>query len=171
MTDASSETPQPEIRFYHLHGTDMAHALGTLLQVCVSRNWRAQVVSDRGDYLQSLDTYLWGHATGTEGQESFLVHSIAGSMEDGKHDAIHPILLSNAVVDTNTPYALFMLHGSDTDDFMGAELICRVFDGMDTDSVEHARALWKKYDSDGYHLTYWQQEGGKWVKKAESNDP
>ena len=174
MTDTPQST-QPEIRFYHLQGTDMSHALGTLLDVCVSRDWRALVVSNRGDYLQALDTYLWGH----NGGESFLAHSIAGSMDKGAHDAMHPILLSGTVVDTNNPYALFMLHGSDSDDFApssagqfaGAELVCRVFDGMDTDSVEHARDLWKKYDDAGNHLTYWQQESGKWVKKAESNNP
>ena len=172
MTDS---TPQPEIRFYHLQGTDMSHALGALLDVCVSRHWRALVVSDNDGYLQSLDGYLWGH----NGGESFLAHSIVGSIDNGAHDAIHPILLGDAVVNTNNPYALFMLHGSDSDDFApssagqfaGAELVCRVFDGADTDSVEHARELWKKYDDVGHHLTYWQQESGKWVKKAESNNP
>ena len=166
MTD-STPNLSPEIRFYHLQGTDMSHALGALLDVCITRNWRALVVSDNDGYLHSLDGYLWGH----NGGESFLAHSVVGSIDNGAHDGMHPILLGDAVVDTNNPYALFMLHGSDSDDFAGAELICRVFDGADTDSVEHARTLWKKYDDAGNHLTYWQQESGKWVKKAEANNP
>ena len=173
-SDSSADTPidtKPEIRFYHLQGTDMADALGKLLHVCVSRDWRALVVSDRGDYLQSLDTHLWGHNRGAGGGDSFLAHSLVGSIENGAHDGIHPILLSDTVIDTNSPYALFMLHGSDTDDFMGAELICRIFEGADTDSVDHARDVWKKYDNDGYYVTYWQQEKGSWVKKAEANNP
>ena len=161
-----TDNKQPEIRFYHLVGTDMSDAIAKLLHVCMGRDWRAVVVSDNDAYLQSLDGYLWGY-----GDNTFLAHSRAGSIKGGECDNVHPILLSNGVTGTNSPYALFMTHTSDTDDFSGAELICRMFEGHDEVSVNHARVLWKRYADAGYHLTYWQQEGGSWVKKTEANTP
>ena len=45
-----------------------------------------------------------------------------------------------------------------------------MFDGHDPDAVTEARAAWKAL-RDGNELTYWQQDGGRWEKKAVSLTP
>lgn len=160
---------QLEIRFYHLKHTSVEAALVRLLSVCVNRGWHALVVSDSDAFLETIDATLWL-------QEDFIPHAVAGQMHQGKYDALNPILLCNTLCNDNNPHALFLLHEADTnsedkDNFVGAGLVCHLFDGRDGDNVNTARTFWKRYLDRGYHLTYWQQDNKTWVKKSESNIP
>ena len=38
--------------------------------------------------------------------------------------------------------------------------------GEDPEAVDEARAAWKTIKALGHPATYWQQDSGRWVKKA-----
>ena len=48
------------------------------------------------------------------------------------------------------------------------ERVCILFDGADQVALERARNQWRDLTKAGVAAQYWAEEGGRWVKKAES---
>jgi DNA polymerase-3 subunit chi len=147
-----------EIRFYHLQRTKLAAALPKMLEMCLSRRWRALVLAEKSDQVIALSEALW-----TYDPASFLPH---GEARDG-HAAQQPIWLTHEDENPNEATVLFLTHGSNSESIGRYDLVCRLFDGTDDQAVAAARVCWKQEESEGHHLTYWQQTERGWEKKAE----
>jgi len=64
-----------EIRFYHLQRTKLEAALPKMLELCLSRDWRAVVRAPDPQQVTEMSEWLW-----TYDPRSFLPH---GAAEDG----------------------------------------------------------------------------------------
>ncbi|OUD10780.1 DNA polymerase III subunit chi [Marivivens niveibacter] len=147
--------------FYHLTEDSLEHALPILLGKALEAGWRVEVRGTDPDRLARLDVELWKGAG-----PSFLPHGIAG----GPHDADQPILLTTAVNNTNNASCIVSVHGAvlSSEEVKTADRAMVVFDGHDGTSVQIARDAWKQLTGAGTTAQYWAQEGGRWVKKAET---
>lgn len=54
------------------------------------------------------------------------------------------------------------------DEVAALERVCVLFDGADNAAVETARNQWRTLTEQGAEAQYWAEEGGRWIKKAES---
>jgi DNA polymerase-3 subunit chi len=151
-----------EIRFYHLQRTALEQALPRMLEMCLTRDWRAIVMAGSPERVRALSEHLWSYE-----ERSFLPH---GDASDG-HAAQQPIWLTDAEENPNDAGVLFLTDGAERASLAGFDLVCRLFDGRDTDAVAAARTRWKVEEADGHHLTYWQQTDRGWEKKAERGAP
>lgn len=147
-----------EIRFYHLQRTALEQALPKMLEMCLSRDWKAVVMAGSEERVAALSEHLW-----TYDDRGFLPH---GDKRDGHADQ-QPIWLTEDDENPNGATVLFLTDGADSDAIGGFDLVCRLFDGRDGDAVAAARTRWKAEEADGHHLTYWQQTDRGWEKKAE----
>ncbi|MEL6968362.1 MAG: DNA polymerase III subunit chi [Pseudomonadota bacterium] len=160
-----------EIVFYHLTESRMEDALPSLVEKCRERDWNVIVEAERVETSQSLDQHLWSYRP-----ESFLPHAIASG--DETENAAQPILLTHNVEivaqNPNTAQARFCIGGAEPlgTDAAGAKIIepfervMILFDGDDEDAVAKARDHWKALKALGHGISYWQQEDGRWAKKA-----
>lgn len=151
-----------EIRFYHLQRTPLEQALPRMLEMCLNRSWRAVVMAGSADRVRALSEHLWSYE-----ERSFLPH---GDASDGHADQ-QPIWLTDADENPNGAGVLFLTDGAESGGVGSFDLVCRLFDGRDPDAVAAARDRWKAEESQGHHLTYWQQTERGWEKKAERGTP
>lgn len=149
-----------EIRFYHLQRTPLEAALPRMLEMCLSREWKAVVMARSEERVSALSEHLW-----TYDDRGFLPH---GDKQDG-HANQQPIWLTVEDENPNGATVLFLTDGAGSDAIGAYDLVCRVFDGRDEQAVADARGCWKGEDEAGHHLTYWQQTDRGWEKKAERN--
>jgi DNA polymerase III subunit chi len=154
-----------EVLFYHLDRLPLERVLPELLEKCLERQWNSVVQLGSDERCEALDAHLW-----TYRDESFLPHgsaqSSAGNTSDGSARA-HPVWLTTSEENPNEAQVRFLADGADVEDFSEYQRIVRLFDGNDTDAVEHARAAWKTAKQAGHEVTYWQQnERGRWEKKG-----
>jgi DNA polymerase-3 subunit chi len=149
-----------EIRYYHLESARLETALPVMLHRCLDRGWRAIVRARSEERVEALAEHLWTHD-----DRDFLPH---GTPADG-HAAQQPIWLTVAEENPNGATVLFLTDGAEAESLAGFDLVCRLFDGRDEEAVAAARARWKREMEEGLHLTYWQQTGRGWEKKAEKN--
>ncbi len=147
-----------EIRFYHLERTPLESALPKMLEMCLSRGWRAVVMTGSEERASALSDHLW-----TFDDRAFLPH---GDNSDG-HAADQPVWLTASDENPNGATVLFLTDGAESAALGGFNLVCRLFDGRDGDAVAAARQCWKAEKDAGHQLTYWQQTGQGWEKKAE----
>jgi DNA polymerase III subunit chi len=147
----------PDILFYHLKGQRLEAALPLLLEKTLQRGWKAVVQAGSEERLKALDEALW-----TYREESFLPH---GRVVDGTPET-QPILLSVEETRANGAEALFLVDRAPLPTHYDLERIILMFDGDDPDAVQEARGAWKTVTALGHPATYWQQEDGRWVKKA-----
>lgn len=147
-----------EIRYYHLQRTALDQALPKMLEMCLSRDWKAVVMARSEERIAALSDHLW-----TFDDRSFLPH---GDKRDG-HAAQQPIWLTIEDENPNGATVLFLTDGASSAGVGGYDLVCRLFDGRDPDAVADARHCWKEEEGEGHHLTYWQQTDAGWEKKAE----
>ena len=147
-----------EIRFYHLQRTPLEAALPKMLEMCLSRDWKAVVMARSKERVTDLGERLW-----TYDDRSFLPH---GDASDG-HAEQQPIWLTEADENPNGASVLFLTDGAASDGIASYDLVCRLFDGRDEEAVAAARKCWSSEKDDGHHLTYWQQTERGWEKKAE----
>jgi len=148
-----------EIRYYHLTRRSLEEALPQLLLKTLDRGWKAVVMTGTADRVEALNTHLW-----TWNDRDFLPH---GSAADG--EAPHqPVWLTHLDENPNGATVLFLTEDAETARAGDYELVCRLFDGRDTEALARARACWTADRDAGHRLTYWQQTGQGWVLKAEA---
>lgn len=145
--------------FYHLTERPLDATLPVLLSKALEAGWRVAVRGRDPAELDRLDRRLW-HG------EGFLPHGLAG----GDHDAMQPVLLTTSSDAPNAPACVMSVGGADVspDEVRSLERVCILFDGADPAAVEHARDQWRTLTGAGVAAQYWAEDGGRWVKKAES---
>ncbi|MEL0435799.1 DNA polymerase III subunit chi [Phycobacter sp. K97] len=146
--------------FYHLTRRPLQETLPVLLEKARGAGWRIAVRGRDPERMAWLDERLW-----MGGDESFLPHGLAG----GPHDALQPILLTTGETAANTPTCVMAVDGADVsaEEVQVLERVCILFDGTDTEAVQHARGQWKALTDAGCAAQYWSEENGRWEKKAE----
>lgn len=147
----------PDILFYHLQGQRLEQALPLLVEKTLEKGWRALIRAGSEERLRAIDEALWTHR-----EESFIPH---GREADGEPET-QPVLLSLADSRVNAPDVIFLVDRAPLPASYDIERVVLMFDGDDGEAVEEARAAWKTVKSLGHAATYWQQDGGRWVKKA-----
>jgi DNA polymerase-3 subunit chi len=148
------------VYFYHLTETPLEATLPMLLSKARGAGWRVLVRGTDLGLLERLDTLLWQGAV-----DDFVPHGLAG----GPHDAEQPILLGTSVGAEGFG-CVMSVGGADVsaEEVTALERACILFDGHDGDALAHARGQWKALTGAGVAAQYWAQDGGRWVKKAES---
>ncbi len=147
-----------EVFFYHLQKSALEQVLPDLLEKTLQRGWRAVVQAGSAERVERLSSQLWAHS-----RDGFLPH---GSKVDGSAPA-QPVWLTDQAENPNGAQVLFLVDGAAAEALEGFERVCDIFDGNDADAVTDARERWKRAKAQGHSLAYWQQEGGRWAKKAE----
>lgn len=148
-------------RFYHL----TQDPLEGLLPILIGKAFEAGLgVALRGagqPRMEALDRQLW-HG------EGFLPHGLAG----GPHDADQPALLywdDRPAPDLpNRPGCLIALDATpvSAEEAQALERLCIVFDGLDPQAVEAARAQWRALTQAGIAAEYWSRASGRWTCEA-----
>lgn len=145
--------------FYHLTENPLEVTLRTLLKQSGDRGWRVLIRGPQA-LLGRLDADLWLGA-----EDAFLPHGLAG----GPHDADQPVLLGEGLSSDGFNCVMSVAGAAlDTDEVGRLERSCVLFDGGDDAAVEVARGQWRRLTGAGIAAQYWAQDGGRWVKKAES---
>jgi DNA polymerase-3 subunit chi len=145
-----------EVYFYHLERRPLEQVLPTLLERSLERGWRAAVQAASEERVAALDTLLW-----TYREESFLAH---GTARDG-HAEAHPIYLTAGGDNPNGAHVRFLVDGAELDDASPYARIVYLFDGRDDGALAQARAEWRKAKTQGFVVSYWQQDAeGRWQK-------
>lgn len=147
-----------EALFYHLTARPLETALPDLLERTLAKGWRAVVRCGTAERMEALDRHLWTYT-----DESFLPHAASG-IEDA---ARQPIYLTTGEDVPNGADVLFLVDGAETADFTGFERVVILFAAADDEAVALARTQWKRA-TDTVKATYWQQDGGRWIKARES---
>lgn len=146
-----------EVFFYHLQKSGLEQVLPDLLEKALQRGWRAVVQAGSEERVERLNSLLWSYS-----RDGFLPH---GSKADG-NAPLQPVWLTDRAENPNGAEVLFLVDGAAADAFEGFERVCDIFDGNDGDAVADARERWKSAKAQGHSLAYWQQEDGRWSKKA-----
>jgi DNA polymerase-3 subunit chi len=146
-----------EIGFYHLLSTPLERALPRLLERARQQDLRIVVRAGSPERVEHLNSLLW-----TYDEASFLAH---GSQRDG-NGPDQPIFLSHKDENPNGATVLFLVDGVEAGDLGTFARCVDLFDGNDPNAVEAARNRWRTAQSAGHTLTYWQQTGAGWEKKA-----
>ena len=147
-----------EVLFYQLDHHALDRVLPGLLEKTLERGWRAVVQAGSRQRAEALDAALWTYA-----EESFLPHGMA---RDGFPEE-QPVFLTHEGSNPNSATVRFLVDGADAPELGGYTRIVYLFDGRDDDARGRAREQWKRARSQGFAVTYWQQnERGKWEKKA-----
>jgi len=147
------------VYFYHLTETPLEVSLPLLLGKARAAGWRVLVRGHDRALLERLDAVLWERP-----EDGFLPHGMAG----GPQDDAQPILLGDAPADG---FQCVMSVGGAAiavDEVAACDRVCILFDGQDGDAVQYARGQWKDFTGAGCTAQYWAQDGGRWIKKAES---
>jgi DNA polymerase III subunit chi len=146
-----------EIGFYHLLSTPLERALPRLLERALAQRYRVVVRAGSPERVEHLSTTLW-----TYEEASFLPH---GSARDGNAQA-QPIWLTYRAENPNEASMLVLVDGVEAADTASFARCADLFDGNDAGAVEAARGRWRRAREAGHALTYWQQTGSGWAKKA-----
>ncbi len=145
-----------EILFYHLEGQPLERVLPVLVEKSLARGWKVVVETGSEERAEVIDALLW-----TYRDDAFLPHARAG----GDADALQPVLITTRPHNPNAAQVRFFVDRAVPRSGEGYQRIVFVFSGHDPDAVTEARAAWRAL-RDGNDVTYWQQESGRWVKKA-----
>ena len=146
-----------EIGFYHLLSTPLERALPKLLERARAQRYLIVVRAGSAERVAQLDAALW-----TYEEASFLPH---GSARDG-NAAAQPIWLTDRDENPNQATMLVLVDGVEAGDLASFVRCADIFDGNDENSVEAARERWRRAREAGHTLTYWQQTGSGWDRRA-----
>ncbi len=146
-----------EIGFYHLLRTGPDQALPHLLGRTLAAGQRAAVMCGSAERVAALDAALWLCP-----DPDWLPH---GSAAAGDPD-LQPIWLATDDAAPNGARFLFLLDGATSTRLSAFERVFDLFDGRDETAVAAARERWKAAKAEGHALTYWQQTGRGWERKA-----
>lgn len=144
--------------FYHLTERPLEATLPVLLGKALQAGWRVEVRGTDEAVLDRLDTQLWLG-------DGFLPHGKAG----GPHDAEQPVLLTTGQ-GGNMATCVMSVDGAEVtaEEVTAMERVCILFSAADPSAVETARSQWRMLTEAGVAAQYWAEDGGRWVKKAES---
>lgn len=145
-----------EILFYHLESQPLERVLPVLVEKSLERGWKVVVETASDERAEVIDNLLW-----TFRDDSFLPHARAG----GDADAMQPVLITTRPHNPNGAQVRFFVDRAVPQSGEGYQRIVFMFSGHDPDAVTEARAAWRALKP-GNEVTYWQQETGRWVKKA-----
>jgi DNA polymerase-3 subunit chi len=145
-----------EILFYHLESQPLERVLPVLVEKSLERGWKVVVETASDERAEAIDTLLW-----TFRDDSFVPHARAG----GSEDAQQPVLITTRPHNPNGAQVRFFVDRAVPQSGEGYQRIVFMFSGHDPDAVTEARAAWRALKP-GNEVTYWQQEAGRWVKKA-----
>jgi DNA polymerase-3 subunit chi len=148
-----------EIVFYHLTELRLEQALPDLLEKCLARDWNVVVQTGTEERRDQLDDHLW-----TYKESSFLPHACEESVMGNPSN--QPIWLTSLTENPNNAAVRFIVAGAVAPDLSSYERGIYMFDGHDEEAVLDARERWKIEKAAGHDLAYWQQQDGRWVKKA-----
>ncbi len=145
--------------FYQLTERPLEATLPVLLGKALEAGWRVSVRGREIGMLERLDRQLWVG-------EVFLPHGLAG----GEHDTLQPVLLTTEAEAPNRPACVMSVGGAEVEpaEVAALERVCILFDGADEASLNTARDQWRRMTAAGVAAQYWAEDGGRWVKKAES---
>ena len=149
-----------EVRFYHLTTRPLESVLPVMLERVLARGTKAVVRGTSMDRLRHLDGHLWTYA-----QEGFLPHGVEGDPAP----ALQPIWLTDRKDIPNGADTLFLIDGAPaaSDELVRMSVGAILFDGLDEQAVDQARAQWRQVTGDGLSAVYWAQtEQGAWTEKA-----
>ena len=146
-----------QIGFYHLSSTPLERALPKLLERAREQGYLIVVRAGSAERVAQLDAVLW-----TYDEASFLPH---GSAHDGNASA-QPIWLTAGDENPNQATMLVLLDGIEVTDLSSFARCADIFDGNDESAVEAARERWRRAQEAGHQLTYWQQTGSGWERRA-----
>lgn len=152
-----------QIQFYHLSSTPIERACPRLVEKAHEAGYRVHLVLPSEEQVQYFNDALWSFA-----QLSFLPHGT----KDDPNPARQPVFLSAPGEDApNNPDLLFITDGSTPPEPARYKRVLDLFDGNNPDSVQAARARWKRYKEraaqTGDELSYFRQtEKGGWEKAA-----
>ncbi len=150
-----------EVKFYHLRRRGLELGLTRLLELSTERGIRSVVRLPDDDMCRYYDEYLW-----TYKENSFLAH---GLEKDGDL-SYQPICLTSGLGNPNGSEVLMIGGGFvGGQDFEGFRMVCYVFGDEDVAQKKRAREEWVRCRSlmgvDVGEMSYWQEEGGKWLCK------
>ncbi|OAM84296.1 DNA polymerase III subunit chi [Devosia elaeis] len=145
-----------EVLFYHLESQPLEAVIPLLLEKTLERGWRAVIEVGSRERAEALDSHLW-----TFRDDSFLPHGLAGD----EADALQPIVLTTEPDNPNGASVRFFVDRAVPQSGDGYQRLVYLFSGHDPDAVAEARLAWKAL-REGNAVTYWQQESGRWVKRA-----
>lgn len=153
-----------EALFYHLTRRPLEAVLPEILERCLDRGWRVCVRGGSAERIATMSAHLW-----TYRDDAFLPH---GDASDGRPER-QPIYLTADPECPNAPEVLILIDRASVTpgDLAAHRRLVALFDGHDADAVGEARMLWKQAVAAGCHAQYWAEEGGRWVRKAESSTP
>ncbi|MFZ3237698.1 MAG: DNA polymerase III subunit chi [Stellaceae bacterium] len=146
-----------EVGFYHLLSTPLERALPKLLERARAHGHPVVVRCGSAERAAQLDAVLW-----TYEEASFLPH---GSARDGAA-ARQPIWLTEGGENPNGATMLVLVDGVEAGDLAAFARCADLFDGNDDDAVAAARDRWRRARAAGHELTYWQQTGAGWERRA-----
>ncbi|WP_025898561.1 DNA polymerase III subunit chi [Sneathiella glossodoripedis] len=147
-----------EVSFYHLQAQPLEQVLPRLLEKVSERGLRALLRLKSIELSERLNTELWTYSA-----PSFLPH---GSDQDENPEQQPILLTTDTASNPNSASVLVLLEDADAADIADFDRCLYMFDGNDPESLQLARARWKSFKAEGLEVTYWQQEQGRWVKKA-----
>ena len=146
-----------EIGFYHLLRTGPDQALPQLLGRTLAAGQRATVMCGSEERVAALDAALWLCS-----DPDWLPH---GSATSG--DApLQPIWLATDDAAPNGAGFLFLLDNAVSTRLHEFARVFDLFDGKDDAAIVAARSRWSAAKGAGHRLTYWQQTGRGWERKA-----
>ena len=142
------------VDFYQLSRDPAEGALPLIARATLAAGERLLVVSADDAQLLRISEALWAKLP-----DSFLAHGLAGGPEQTRQ----PILLSDSLTAPNEAKFLALADGEWRE---GAEAFERVFLLFGADTIDDARAVWRKLGEDEeVERNYWRQlDGGKWEK-------
>lgn len=118
---------------------------------------RVVVMTSSEERVDYLDQLLW-----TYDDASFLPH---GSAKEGNAPR-QPVWLTASDENPNKATVLFLTDGMESGKLSDYARCCDLFDGNDPVAVEAARGRWRAGKAAGHTLTYWEQTGTGWSKRA-----
>ena len=146
-----------EVYFYHLENVPLHTVLPDLVGKGQQRKWRMAIELPDASRLQTWSEMLWAAE-----DVAFLAHGF-GPDDDAAH---HPLWLTTSADNPNNATVRFYVEGAMPGDVSGLARAVILFDGGDETAVGLARAEWKRRKAEGCSISYWKQENGKWVNKA-----
>lgn len=147
-----------EVWFYHLEREPVEDVLPGLLSRGLQRGLRLAVQGTSAERLKLLSERLWAFE-----DVAFLAHGDAATPSP----ALQPIYLSLDDANPNGAGYRFYIDGAAPAALEGLARASLLFDGNDEAAREQARALWRRFKSEGHSISYWKQnETGGWVNQA-----
>lgn len=148
-------------RFYHLTEDPLEALLPLLIGKAFEAGLRVALRGASQARMQALDRMLW------QG-EGFLPHGLAGGPHDGEQPALLCWDATPAPELPNRPGCLITLDAAPVNagEAAALERLCIVFDGLDPEAVQAARAQWKALTGAGVAAEYWNRASGRWRCEA-----